>query len=198
MRRTTHFVLVGAIALAVPIVPFALVGELPGDRWLSAQSGGDALFALAGAALLSADVLLPNPSSIVGTLVGARVGFWPGLAAILAGLTAGQVIAYLLARRFARRGGKDTPAEAPATMLVFLSRPVPVLAEAAVIAAGAAQMPLRPFLKACVAGNALYALVLAANGSTLIPHALVGPGLVIPMLLPAAAWLAWRRFGRTP
>lgn len=196
MRRAPHFVLIALVALAVPLVPFALVGELPGDRWLSARSGSDALFAFYGAALLSADVLLPIPSSIVGTLVGARVGFWPGFAAVLAGLTAGQLAAYFVARAFAGRDDavRDTPAT---TMMVFLSRPVPVLAEAAVIAAGAARMPLAGFLRACVAGNALYALVLAANGSTLVPHALVGPGLVVPMLLPAAAWLAWRRFGRT-
>jgi hypothetical protein len=53
--------LVLACAGLVPLVPFAVLGELPGERWLSAQ-GGDALrFGATGAALLALDVLLPIP-----------------------------------------------------------------------------------------------------------------------------------------
>jgi len=39
----------------------------------------------------------------------------------------------------------------------------------------------------------VYALVLAGNGAALLPGSLLGPGLIIPMLLPAGAWLIWRR-----
>jgi uncharacterized membrane protein YdjX (TVP38/TMEM64 family) len=76
---------------------------------------------------------------------------------------------------------------------------VPVLAEAVCFAAGGARMAFLPFAAASTAGNALYALVLAGNGATLLPDALIGPGLAVPMLLPVAAWLTWRRLAaRSP
>ncbi len=34
--KTTRVIL---ISLHVPVVPFLLIGELPGDRWFSAQDG---------------------------------------------------------------------------------------------------------------------------------------------------------------
>ncbi len=129
-----------AAALCIPIVPFLLVGELPGDRWLSATDERAGLFALAGAGLLAADVLLPIPSSIVGTMLGARLGFGGGFLAAFAGMMIGQCIAYAASRwLLLRRGAGDLPA-APTLAVVFLSRPVPVLAEAVAVAAGAARL----------------------------------------------------------
>jgi hypothetical protein len=37
---------------------------------------------------------------------------------------------------------------------------------------------------------------LALNGAALLPGELLGPGLVLPMLLPVAAWLVWRALHR--
>jgi hypothetical protein len=59
-------------------------------------------------------------------------------------------------------------------------------------------MRLGPFLAASAAGNAVYALALAGNGATLLPQALAGPGLILPMALPVVAWLLWRRLGQAP
>jgi len=197
MRTATRWSLTILAALAVPLVPFAIIGELPGDVWLSASDASAGSFALTGAALLSADVLLPIPSSIVGTMLGARLGFWPGFLACFAGLMLGQTLAYALARLAAPGSGLPV-GEAPAMLTVFLSRPVPVLAEAVAITAGAARLGLGPFLGACGAGNLLYALVLAGNGAALLPGSLIGPGLIVPMLLPAGAWLLWQRLRREP
>jgi len=179
------------IALLVPIVPFAIIGEIPGEKWLSATDENGWLFALTGTALLTSDILLPLPSSITGTLLGARLGLAPGFLAVLTGLTVGHAIGYLLGRLALRRVGVDLP-EAPTLLIVFLSRPVPVLAEAMAIAAGASRMPFGHFLGAVLAGNVVYAGVLAANGAMLLPDALIGPGLFIPMLLPVIAWTSWR------
>jgi membrane protein DedA with SNARE-associated domain len=73
---------------------------------------------------------------------------------------------------------------------------VPVLAEVVAIAAGAARVSWPQFLIACGAGNAIYAGALALNGAALVPEAPLGPGLVLPMLLPAVAWLIWRALRR--
>ncbi len=179
------------VALAVPIVPFAISGELPGERWLSATDEHAVRFALTGIALLASDVLLPVPSSIVGTLLGARLGFVPGFIATWLGLTTGNVAGYLVGRVTLSRLGTGLPT-LPTLVALFVSRPVPVLAEALCLTAGAGHMPVRLFLVTCAAGNAIYALALAGNGAALLPASLLGPGLIFPMLLPVAAWLAWR------
>ncbi|WP_405234319.1 VTT domain-containing protein [Lentisalinibacter salinarum] len=179
------------VALLVPILPFAIIGEMPGERWLSATDENAWLFGLTGGGLLLGDIILPLPSSIIGTLLGARLGLAPGFLIALVGLTAGHAAGYFLGRLALRRVGADLP-EVPTLLIVFLSRPVPVLAEAVAIAAGASRMPVAHYLGIAFAGNVIYAAVLAANGAMLLPDALLGPGLFIPMLLPVVAWAIWR------
>jgi len=185
-----------AVALLIPIVPFLVIGELPGERWLSAADDNALLFAITGAALLGSDVLLPIPSSIVGTLLGARLGFLPGFLWCLGGLIVGNLIGYAAGRLLLSRFGERLP-KAPTLVALFLTRPVPVLAEAVTFTAGAERIPLSSFLATSAAGNALYSLALAGNGAALVPDAWAGPGLVVPMVIPAVAWLLWRRFGKT-
>jgi len=169
---------------------------MPGERWLSASDGRAGMFGLVGAGLLAIDVLLPVPSSIVGTMLGARLGFTAGFVATFAGLMTGQIAVYAASRWLLRRRAGELPA-APTLLALFLSRPVPVLAEATALAAGAAQLSWRQFLLACGGGNLVYALALALNGARLVPAAPVGPGLLLPMLLPAAGWLVWQRLRRS-
>lgn len=185
-------IIVGFLALLIPVVPFVVLGELPGERWLSATDDQAWQFALTGAALLAADALLPIPSSIMGTLLGARLGFLAGAFSAWAGMLAGSIIAYAGGRLLLGRLRTPLPAGQTLTLL-FLSRPVPVLAEAAAIAAGAEGVAFWPFVAACAAGDAIYAVVLAGNGAALLPDALLGPGLILPMVLPAVAWWLWRR-----
>ncbi len=190
-RDARRALLIIAAALCVPLLPFAVVGELPGEQWLSARDDNAWRFALAGAGLLAGDVLLPIPSSVVGSMLGARLGFGAGFAAAFAGLMAGQVAAYVVARRVMRKQAGALPA-APTLALLVLSRPVPVLAEAVAVAAGAARMHRGQFVLACGAGNIAYAGALAYNGAALLAEAPIGPGWLLPLLLPVAGWLAWR------
>jgi uncharacterized membrane protein YdjX (TVP38/TMEM64 family) len=185
------------LALLIPVLPFALIGELPGDRWLSATDANAFVFGVTGAGLLAADVLLPIPSSIVGTLLGARLGFAYGFLWTFIGLMAGTLIGYGAGRLVPARWRVDVPST-PSVLLLFVSRPVPVLAEALTLTAGATRLRLAPFLGACAAGNAIYAAVLAGNGAALLPDRLIGPGLALPMALPVIAWLIWRWLTRAP
>jgi len=196
-EKSRSWRLVGLIVavLAIPIVPFAIIGELPGERWLSATDDNALLFGATGAGLLAADVLLPIPSTIVGTLLGARLGFLSGWAWSWTGLVVGNLIGYGIGRLALSRFAAELP-RSP-TLLVFIaSRPVPVLAEAVTFAAGAGGMRWTPFLAASVAANGFLAGVLAANGAALLPDTLVGPGLILPMALPVIAWLAWQWWTR--
>lgn len=191
-RKTLGIVV---LALLMPIVPFVAIGELPGERWLSATDANAGLFALTGAGLLTVDVLLPIPSSIVATLLGSRLGFLPGWMAGWLGLTVGNLIGYWLGRLWPARWAPELP-EQPTLLMLLISRPVPILAEAATIAAGAGRASPGRVLVACASGNAIYTGILAANGAALLAGNLTGPGIIAPLLLPVLGWLLWRTFSR--
>ncbi len=188
-------IIVIIVALLIPIVPFLIIGEIPGEKWLSRTDDNAFLFGLTGATLLTSDILLPIPSSIVGTLLGARLGILTGWAWTWSGLMVGNLIGFA-AGKYLLKSMKVEISEAPTRAILFLSRPVPVFAEAAAITAGAANISIKRFLTACAAGNVIYAAVLSANGALLIPKSLAGPGLVLPMALPVISWLIWKRFAR--
>jgi len=192
--------LVVGCAVLVPIVPFAVIGELPGQRWLQAQGEHALSIGAVGAALLAMDVLLPIPSSLLGALLGGRLGFWLGFAWSLLGLSAGSALGYALGRLWPTRFAdelREATAAAPATAVVLLNRPVPVLAEAISLSAGVTRMSALRFAIASTAGNVLYAAAMAGNGAALLPQGLAGPGLVLPMLVPVGAWLIWRARSRS-
>ena len=186
-------VIVIIIALLIPIVPFLIIGEIPGEKWLSRADDNAFIFGLTGASLLTSDIFLPIPSSIIGTFLGARLGILSGWAWIWSGLMVGNLIGFA-AGKYLLKSIKFDMSETPTQVILFLSRPVPVFAEAAAITAGAANTSIKQFLIACAAGNAIYAGVLSANGALLIPQSLAGPGLILPMALPVITWLVWRRY----
>ena len=46
MNEKSRSALVILVALLIPVLPFAVIGELPGERWLSARDGDAFLFGL--------------------------------------------------------------------------------------------------------------------------------------------------------
>lgn len=188
--RLVGVVVVSAVLLSLP---FVLVGELPGERWLSAADAHAPLFAALGALLLAADVLLPIPSSAVGLMLGARLGLLVGFACCLLGLILGHLIGYGLGRLAPRRWAPSAP-NVPSMLGIFLSRPVPMLAEALAVSAGATRMPVRHFLVSAAVGDAIYAAVLSAAGAKLLPTGAYVMALLVPMLLMALAGWAARRW----
>jgi membrane protein DedA with SNARE-associated domain len=195
MFSATRLTIVILLAMLIPIVPFLVIGELPGERWLSAADENAFLFGAIGSALLAADVLLPIPSSIVGTMLGARLGVLPGWLWGWAGLVLGNIIGYATGQLLLSRMKTQLP-ESPTLLILFLSRPVPVLAEAVTFTCGAARMNLAHFLIASIAGNGAYSFALSANGASLLPDSFMGPGLILPLLLPVLAWVVWRWLAR--
>jgi uncharacterized membrane protein YdjX (TVP38/TMEM64 family) len=192
MSSTKRALSVLLTALLVPIVPFVVIGELPGERWLMSAGGDGLRFGATGAGLLALDVLLPIPSSIVGALLGGRLGFWAGAGWSFLGLTTGHCVGYALGRLTPARWASELP-EAPSWIALLLSRPVPVFAEALAIAAGAERMPLAAFISSVALGDLAYAVALAADGAALLPEAGWGVGLIVPLLLPVAGYLLWRK-----
>jgi membrane protein DedA with SNARE-associated domain len=112
---------------------------------------------------------------------------------VLGGIDDRESSRYGAGRLLLSRFGEQLP-KAPTLVALFLSRPVPVFAEAVTFTAGAERTPLSRFLPVAAAGNAIYSLALAGNGAALLPGNLAGPGLLIPMAIPVIAWLIWRRY----
>jgi uncharacterized membrane protein YdjX (TVP38/TMEM64 family) len=191
MKKSIKTTLVVLVALLMPIVPFVIIGELPGERWLSATDENAMAFALLGGGLLAVDVLLPIPSSIVITLLGSRLGFLEGWLSAWLGLTAGHIVGYWIGRLWPSKLAPEFP-ETPTLFVLFLTRPVPILAEAVAIAAGATRVPFLQAMVVCALGNVIYTGVLAANGAALFDYEIPTAGIIVPLLIPAVGWVAWR------
>jgi uncharacterized membrane protein YdjX (TVP38/TMEM64 family) len=163
--------------VAVVLVPFFLF-ESQFNAFAADLTRGAVTPALAAAAisgLLAFDVLLPVPSSIVSTGAGVLLGFPLGTAVVWGGMMAGCLVAYALgarasgaaqrfvgaaslerARRIGDRYGEWT---------IVICRPVPVLAEATILAAGLVRAPLGRVLLLAGAANLGIAAGYAAVGA---------------------------------
>ena len=196
------------ILFAVVITPFVLWGDqLDGEaRRLVAASGAWA--GLAIFLLLASDIFLPVPSSAVAVLAGALLGPVAGALVAGAGMTFGSVVGYGAGRRFGEGWTRSFVGAAEYDRLsallrrrgvwaVAALRPVPVLAEASVLAAGAFAVPPGATLLAAGAGNMLLCGAYAFFGA----QAETTSGFVLIFLatlaVPALLWAAARAFGRS-
>ncbi|MEX2112388.1 MAG: VTT domain-containing protein [Pirellulales bacterium] len=199
------------LALLVPIVPFLALGESL-DRWVAAwlePPPPAATVALLTVAVLAADVLLPVPSSLVSTFAGAQLGVPAATAASWLGLMAGALVAFGLARACGRPLAVrlssaqeldeiDQLGFQAGAWLLIITRPLPILAEAAVLFLGTTSMTWRRFLPPVMLSNLGIALVYAVLGRMaqsrgVLPLAL-GASIALPVLATTMArWLFARR-----
>ncbi len=177
-NHTRRWLVPGIVLFSLILLPFALYDE-PITRWTEGfvETRQPSWLVGAGlAGLLASDILLPIPSSFVGTASGYLLGFWTGALATWAGLTAGGLLGYWLGRRVGRsltrrfvgddeleRAGRLWTAYGDWVLVVF--RAVPVLAEATVLFAGTITMPLRRFLWLTALSNLGVALAYAGIGA---------------------------------
>jgi len=202
------WLLLGVALLAIILVPyFAFETWImeTGSAWLETISARPVTAAAAVISLLAADVLLPIPSSIVGVFAGNVLGFARGAAVLWTGLMAGCVFGYWLGahpgRRLARSVVGSTQVMALqerfgrlGPLVLVLARAVPVLAEASVVAAGAARLDVRVFLAATATSNVPIALAYAGIGAV---AAETGSFLAVAIGLIAVPTLAWTLWTRT-
>ncbi|WP_162901568.1 3-dehydroquinate synthase [Breoghania sp. L-A4] len=145
--------------MAVIVLPFVFFEEQIEalvNSAIGAHPSESILAALIGGAL-TLDVVLPVPSSLVNTLAGVSLGFVVGTLVCWAGMTLGCLFGYwigatggtALIRRLmgeAELARAESLAVCRGGSALVVMRAAPVLAEASVIAAGAARYPLRPFI----------------------------------------------------
>lgn len=199
-----------ALVLAIPSVPFALWGE-EAERAIQSwcdEAESPAAAAAVVAAVLAGDPLLPVPSSFVSTFAGAKLGVLRGTTAVWLGMSAGAVAAFALARwcgapllaRWTSRSDEEALARVWARWgapTLVLTRPLPVLAEASVLLAGAARLGWRPFLAATLTSNLGIALAYALAGHWAREQQALGWALAasigLPLLAAAVARYHWSR-----
>jgi uncharacterized membrane protein YdjX (TVP38/TMEM64 family) len=139
-------------------------------------SRGGWVAALAGIALLVADVVLPVPASLIMILHGALFGVVVGTLLSLAGALGAALFGFWIGRRggplFARLVPEEERRRADALLrewgdlAILVTRPVPILAETLAILAGASPMGWGRMLVATLAGALPAALLYALTGAT--------------------------------
>lgn len=192
--------------LLLVLLPLPLIGG-PVDTWIEGLLQAQVPPEIAGPAvvgLLTVDVFAPIPSSVVATLAGVTLGFGAGAAAVWLGLSLGCVVAYAVGwsvgtpglRRFV---GEDELARARAWaeqrgggLGLALSRPVPMLAEASLLLAGAVRARPSHVAWVCALSNLGIALAYAAVGALAVQWDLMGLALFGSLALPGVAMLAAR------
>jgi uncharacterized membrane protein YdjX (TVP38/TMEM64 family) len=209
-NRALRWALLGLALAAAILVPFVLWEEalLAETRRLLASEERRALLGALGALFLAVDLALPVPSSFVSAAIVAALGAVPGALVIWLGMTAGAFAGYALGRSggapaVRRFVGDDELARAERLMarygalVLVVCRGVPVLAEASVLAAGAAKLRFATFALVTLSANlglaSAYALLsrFGSGGAA----AVVTP-FVLGIAVPGAAILAARRLER--
>ena len=180
-KKNRHWLIL-VTAILIPVVPFIVIGELPGEKWLSAVGDNNFLFGITGAVLLVSDLLLPIPSSILGSILGAKLGLVQGCLWTWLGLTVGNFAGYGLGRLWPDKQ-EIQEKELPTLLVLLVTRPVPVLAEALTLASGALRMPFLHFAVVVVIGNLVYAFGLAALGASLLSEQYFGFGVFAVLVL---------------
>lgn len=198
------------LLIAFVLGPYFLLGTFVEMRAGGLVSSDRLTVAWAGGALLALDIFLPVPSSVVATAMGAALGAWLGTLVNAFGLTLGCLLGLVAGRSgspLARSllGESLYPPFAAwvaryGLVAVLLCRAIPVLAEASILALGAARARTGPAIAAAAFADlclgVLYAVAGAARGPEAAPAA---PALAAAVGVPAAAallaWL-WIRSGR--
>ncbi|WP_448662525.1 hypothetical protein ACG3SL_17945 [Sphingomonas sp. CJ20] len=182
------------------LVPFFLFAPTIEARMAGNIGVPGVVTAIVGGTLLALDIVLPVPSSLVATAMGAALGSLTGAFVNTLGLTAGCLLGLVIGRSGAPLAARILgPALYPQFVLwterngvaaVLLCRAVPVLAEASIVAAGAAKGRTGPLMAAAgfadLCLGVLYAVAGAAQGPAAAPSA---PAFAAAVGIPALAAL---------
>lgn len=205
-RRLIKPLLLVTVVLVLPLMLLAARGESFARRLSTWQTDPPprSVLAVAVIGMLASDVILPVPSGPLSTFAGSQLGVMRGTAASFAGMTLGASIAFALARRWgtplaARLStpGQLTEAEEAnrrhGPWLLAITRPLPILAEAAALLVGALQMRWREFLPPVMATNLAMAFVYSLLGQQSAQQGWLPMAIAASVALPLALAVWWRR-----
>lgn len=207
-------ILTVAIALLVPVVPFVIFGawmESSIIAWLEDSFVSNSWLTVSAITmgLLTSDILLPIPSSVVCTWAGRALGVVPGLLVNWIGLNLSCVVGYWLGRVFgkpiaARLSNAQTIERlqnvhgATSAWALTICRAIPVLAEASVLLAGMQRLPASQFYPPVIAANLGIAIAYSVLGSYSTEHGWFPAAIAIACVLPLFLLSNWKRSSLTP
>jgi uncharacterized membrane protein YdjX (TVP38/TMEM64 family) len=185
------------LILLIPIIPFVLFGPQV-ESWVSHRVNQSTTALTTGlliVGLLSTDIVLPIPSSMVSTFGGARLGWVTGTGVSWLGMTLGASLGFFLARRwgrpfalrFTRKADLDRlqqPIENWGAVFLVVTRALPVVAEATVLLLGLHRLSWNRFLPPVLLSNLGIALAYSAFGDWAQHHAWLPFALAISVALP--------------
>jgi uncharacterized membrane protein YdjX (TVP38/TMEM64 family)/ubiquinone/menaquinone biosynthesis C-methylase UbiE len=178
-RSIMRWSLLAGLVFAIILVPFFLFGqqlETWTESFVNSTTGYPGWIAVVLSSLLAVDILLPLPSSLISTAAGFLLGLVRGLLTSWIGMTASCIIGFWLSKRYGRSvackivGEKELErlealSHRVGSWVIVISRPVPVLAEAAVLFAGISGLPIGQFLLLTILSNLGISAVYAAVGA---------------------------------
>ena len=195
--------LAGAFAVAV-VLSKLLVEDVLGLEWTAVM---DLLVADPGPAsaglivlLLSVDIFLPVPSSVIMVLSGFLFGVVKGGMLALVGSLAGNYVGFELTRAFGRRAARWLVGDAQledmnrafsrrGAMAIALSRPLPIVMETLSLVAGLSSMTRSTFLAASLVGTTPIAFVYAYAGVLSLETGTIVPAAVILVAVVTVTWV---------
>ncbi len=166
---------VWAILITIVLIPFFIFEESVNNRInvLVSENGGNT-FALAAIlfAVLASDIFLPVPSCLLSAMCGAFLGPVLGFIVSFAAMSVSGVIGFFigstassLARRLISDNEKSLESNAKSgPFMLFILRPVPVLAECSCVYAGLKRYNFTKCVVWLSVGNAVISAVYAVIG----------------------------------
>jgi uncharacterized membrane protein YdjX (TVP38/TMEM64 family) len=211
MRRLVRSLLVVTVVLLVPVVPFLFFAK-PIEQWLACWSKDPPNRFVTGAlvvGLLSTDVVLPIPSSLVSTLAGSQLGTVGGTVASWLGMSIGAGIGFGVARRWGRPVARrlasdedlhrlDDLARQYGGAMLVVTRALPLLAEATVLLVGLHRLPWWRFWPPILLSNLGIALAYSFFGEVAARNQWLPAALGVSLGLPILMAVAVRRFVPSP
>ena len=176
LKINKYWVIVGAIiALFLVVFILAETFHIPILTDVSILSNPTIITALIGIGLLTVDVFLPIPSSLVMVANGALFGFATGSILSLIGNFFGFIFAYWVGNRSLSlihkflspkefyRGNRIL--QRWGILALILTKPLPILAETTAIMSGVSKLPFIKSLTAVMIGSLPVSLLYAWSGS---------------------------------
>jgi len=173
------WLVVVTVIVILILIPFFLFGdqiESWTEQFLETSSDKQGLIALVLGGLLSLDILLPTPSSLVMVASGFFLGFWKGFFVAFIGNTISVIFGYWLGANAGRPITSkwvgveeleqlDNLYNRIGDWVIVVSRAVPVMAETSVLFAGMSKMKYSRFLLMATLSNLALSAVYAAVGA---------------------------------
>ncbi len=185
-----------AIIMVAIIVIFLVSGSFETDTHslLSGLEAKPVTFSIYSFLILTSDIVLPVPSSIVMYLNGFVLGIFAGSLLSFASLMASAVIGYFLGK-IALRFRKKEPEEKANLLLsrigsiaVIITRGIPVLSESVCIVCGYNRMPFKKYFLFIIIGTIPLCILYAYFGYTGKNENNFLPAFFCSLLVSAGFW----------